>query len=573
MNSHARLGFHRICFSLQDWKEISKQIHIKMKLSENDHLFALLHVLDKEMKSFFTTWENLSLEEKTNPIELVLQGLVKLASCSINQNCHMKLKQFIEAGEELKEELSFQLNELKENQSKQERQQNAGLFGLLPYEIILLVAQHLNGSDLIALASTSHYLSTNFLRDPACLLNLLISMSARDILKFTKRFFRPTDCDLYKNLKQSVPQKLQIEKNYKTFLCYALLTDNIHDLSIKNVMKLLFYIRQDKQYQSFVPCISGILHYLKKDYKKFYSIFLDKRGPYGYQHKQENHYLNFAGACFTNYNLPEIPILFYLSGYSYDLRSANLENTNWKATNASKGFNYIIFNGANLGKAIFKNSNLYHCDFFRSGCENTKFENITFDMTSFKETYLEGALFIGIGNTLDKDGARVYTFAFFIGCDLKNVSIINSDLKRFYFHFCNIENIHIFDIADFASTDSLTQKLDSLALMLSISNSNDREHHRNFVELRHAFANNIMTVIKDLPIDIDDKISLLKCAIGHCIFEHRDKTIRKVQAFFGNLFFDDYEVEKTESQKILVRLVERLEREQKKNDDQKLMLK
>jgi uncharacterized protein YjbI with pentapeptide repeats len=593
---------YTISFTHQHWEEISKQIRIQiriqMKQTEHADFFNLINALDEEIKVLFSTLENLSLEEQRKSIESLLPSLNQLTACSMNQNCHIKLKQFIEAGSKVKDELFTQFTALenqqnaqkleqekraqgeRENQARREMLTNAGLLAYLPSEIFLNIVCHfnvVNGKDLIALANTSRYLSilaTAILYDPACLLHYLIPMPARDILTFKKRFFRPIDCDLYQSLKQKALslEKIHTENDYKILFCYALLTNNITELNQENINQLLSYVKKEKKYHDFVPCINGISLYLEGNHQELYKLLGSDGNLFHLCFDKDtflidHHYMNYASAFFKNFSKHENSLL---RNQFLDLRFSNLENTVWIGSRGEENYFSFLrlnsfcfganFSGANLENAIFKNSALSHdCIFFRTKGKNISFECSTFDSVSFTESYLEGANF---NKLIDRDNyKKLHSAIRFDDCNLDNASIIESDLNYFYFNRCDLGKTNFFAIIDFASTDSLKCKLSNLENMLRVKI--EKEGNKQYIEtLRHAFAKNIVRIIEDLAITSQEKLDLLNISIEQPIFEDGYKQFRQFQTYIYSFFFEESQAQKSDSQKIFMPLIKELEAQQ-----------
>ena len=161
--------------------------------------------------------------------------------------------------------------------SSVDTEEDVEYLGMLPFELFLQVASELDIQTLLLIASTSYYyLQQCFktLEDSDNLLNLMSQMTVKEMLKFKKKYFHSTHCNLYRNLKEKVPTKLNSNFDYTVFLCYALLTDNTNELNQNNIHQLCLYLMQDmnKKHHCFIPYIQGIFSAAETRLKIFKSI-------------------------------------------------------------------------------------------------------------------------------------------------------------------------------------------------------------------------------------------------------------------------------------------------------------
>lgn len=441
--------------------------------------------------------------------------------------------------------------------------ENIGIFLKLSPEVLFYLLDHFDMQSLFTLAMTSHYLSnisiqkfTQQLNHPDFILNCLSTLPAQDILRFTRTYFRPIGCALFQNLEQKLPSELETDSDYKAMLCYTLLTDDIKKLKPKDLIKLDRYINNKDslgyRYHIFSDCIRVIHYYLIGNVINFNRMFLkfevyEKGTPnsisgsiyYCHHNYNLNHtYKNLAGATFTDGWFHHR----FCGDELHDLRSTNLENTIWNDCS----INNIIFGGSNLENAYFKNMNISACNFWRTHARNVTFDHVLFNHFVFLETNLEGACFKNIDRWID-----LYS------CNLQNTSFIN--IKLFYLHLNaalkDMENINFFEGHEFNSLEVFASKLDHMDIS---TKDKDAKYCDQISNLRYAFAHNIKQIIHSLDTDINKKLRLLSCAIDHPIFQHRHQ-FRYAITTFARFFSDSYQAPPTDSQKILLGLLDDLE--------------
>ncbi|MBV9575618.1 MAG: hypothetical protein JO149_03240, partial [Gammaproteobacteria bacterium] len=290
-----------------------------------------------------------------------------------------------------------------------EQRKHTGDFKQLPPEILSRILAYLNVKDLFAFNHTNHYFHRllkhfnieQLLLNSDILLNNLTSLPGESILPFVMKYFRPTTSALYQQLKNKCESETSTDIDY---LCYAMVTDNIHQLKWTKLYHAREYAQKHFLHNASY-CLSMIFFLFANFWDGAYAELQEakKNNP-----SKQFTYLNFAGVDFRTVHLFSDDRFVFahcnFEGAKIDLSGKKLVNcTHANFTNALITHGNI--DGTAIKNAIFKNTKLNHVTVHEWIANNQHFDGLElmvvilnkphFEQAHFKEAHFDAVYIYG----------------------------------------------------------------------------------------------------------------------------------------------------------------------------------
>lgn len=477
-----------ILLFLLDFREIKKQI------GDVDALQKDLELIDSQLSKMVAEWNGYTLDDKVKNSDSILKLIQNSRKTKHPENIYSRLEKFQNSFHEFV------------NNPKNELIGYSGIFSTVPTDVLVLVISRLEHKDYINITSTCCRLLSirmEIIKNPETMLELFSRIPVPYKLPFIENYFRPASGELYQNLKNVALKK----SNFKTYLCYTVVTNNINELDADYLDKVYGWLQKHdkKMFEHFKSALFAIYGVLKKNKKIFQRGC--PRGEYlsGVMDdfkKPPKYYFNLAGAKFPSdfFNGDEIEANQY-KNHTLDLRFANLENTIWQCLAIKK----VCLRQANLSNSIMDDliveDSYARLDLGDANCRDVVIRDIDFhdDISPIRmyKTNFERAKFEKISGKIE----------FRYKCNLINTDFTNTSINGIRIQSeLDLTGMKLLSPEDIATTDSLAEKLKQVDFetLNKISWFNGEEYEKELTSLKQIIfilAKNICELVNTSTLD------------------------------------------------------------------------